>query len=99
LQLSPNAHALEPKTGCGLYSGLSPKEECVIKSKFAAVALIGAAIFLAFPASVFAYIDPGTGSYLLQILLAGLFGGLLFLRIFWKKVKAFFTRLFAKKQK
>jgi len=56
-------------------------------------------IFFAFPARVFAYIDPGTGSYLLQILLAGLFGGLLFLRIFWKKVKAFFTGLFAKKLK
>jgi hypothetical protein len=40
-----------------------------------------------------AYLDPGSGSYLLQLLLAALFGGLFALRMSWGKVKAFFTRL------
>jgi hypothetical protein len=54
--------------------------------------------FLAAPAPSYAYIDPGTGSYLIQILLAGLFGALLALRIFWNKVRRFFANLFAKKR-
>ena len=44
----------------------------------------------------FAYLDPGSGSYLLQHLIAGAMGGLLMLRIYWSKVKAFFLRLFGR---
>lgn len=40
------------------------------------------------------YLDPGSGSYLLQLLIAGLMGGLLMLRIYWSKVKGFFRGLF-----
>ncbi len=36
----------------------------------------------------FAYLDPGTGSILLQGLIAGLAGGLMFIRMYWKKLKA-----------
>ncbi len=46
---------------------------------------------------MFAYIDPGTGSYLLQILLAGALGGALAIKIFWKRIKIFFAGLFGKK--
>jgi hypothetical protein len=42
------------------------------------------------------YLDPGSGSYLLQLLIAGLVGGLLLLRIYWSKVKGFFRKLFGK---
>ena len=42
------------------------------------------------------YLDPGSGSYLLQLLIAGAMGGLLMLRIYWSKVKAFFLRLFGR---
>ena len=41
-----------------------------------------------------AYIDPSTGSYLLQILLAGFLGALFTLKIFWKNVKTFVTDKF-----
>ncbi len=34
-----------------------------------------------------AYIDPGTGGYLLQIILAALFGALFTLKVCWKKIK------------
>lgn len=40
----------------------------------------------------FGYIDPGTGSYLIQFLLAAVAGGGLAVRIFWKNIKGFFSR-------
>lgn len=39
-----------------------------------------------------AYLDPGSGSYLLQILLAALLGSMFFLRSFWGKVLKFFRK-------
>ena len=44
-------------------------------------------------AGVLAYLDPGSGSYLLQLLVAAALGGLLLLRLYWTKVKAFVRRL------
>ena len=43
-----------------------------------------------------AYLDPGTGSFLLQLLLASLLGGLFLVRAFWGRIKAFFVRVFSK---
>jgi len=40
-----------------------------------------------------AYLDPGSGSYFLQLLIASLMGGLFALGVFRKKVIAFFRRL------
>jgi hypothetical protein len=39
-----------------------------------------------------AYLDPGTGSFLLQIGAGAVFGGLLFLKRFWRQVKGLFHR-------
>ena len=44
----------------------------------------------------YAYIDPATGSYLLQIILAGLLGALFAIKMFWKNLKLFFGKLFNK---
>jgi hypothetical protein len=41
-----------------------------------------------------AYLDPGTGSYLLQIILAAGMSGLFLVGVFRKKLAAFFRRLF-----
>ncbi|MDU9047979.1 MAG: hypothetical protein Q3M30_03950 [Candidatus Electrothrix sp. Rat3] len=38
------------------------------------------------------YIDPGTGSYIIQLIIAGFFGGLFILKLGWQKVKIFFSR-------
>jgi hypothetical protein len=38
------------------------------------------------------YLDPGTGSILLQLLVGVLMGGLLAVKIYWKKIKAFFIK-------
>jgi hypothetical protein len=43
-----------------------------------------------------AYIDPGTGSYILQIVIAGLVGAAFTLKLFWKRIQLFFHKGSAK---
>jgi len=43
-----------------------------------------------------AYLDPGTGSYVLQLIIAALLGGVFALKVFWNEVKAFMTSLFSR---
>jgi len=47
---------------------------------------------LAPPAS-YAYLDPGTGSYILQMAMAALLGSLFAIKMFWKRIVAFFKGL------
>lgn len=44
----------------------------------------------------FPYLDPGSGSYLLQLIIAGAMGGLLIMRAYWGKIVNFVRRLFGK---
>jgi len=48
--------------------------------------------------SASAYIDPGTGSYVLQIAIAFLVGLAFSIKVFWKKIVAFLRRAFAAKK-
>jgi hypothetical protein len=50
------------------------------------------ALFI-FPGQAHAYLDPGTGSYLIQIVLATIVGALFAVRLFWGRIKAFFQDL------
>ncbi len=59
--------------------------------------VILAAWVLASPGRAHAYLDPGTGSYLFQILIAALVGGLFAVKLFWGRIKLFFLGLFGKK--
>ncbi|MDH4156856.1 MAG: hypothetical protein OEW00_06230 [candidate division Zixibacteria bacterium] len=43
-----------------------------------------------------AYLDPATGSYILQLVLAGLLGAALAVKIFWRNLRSFFGKLFSK---
>jgi hypothetical protein len=45
-----------------------------------------------------AYLDPGSGSYLLQLLIAGLLGGFFVVRSSWDKIKSFFRKLFSREE-
>jgi len=47
----------------------------------------------------YAYLDPGTGSYFFQIIIASLLGMLFAIKIFWRKIKDSFTHLFSRKEK
>lgn len=38
-----------------------------------------------------AYIDPGSGSMFLQLLVAAVAGGLWTLKVYWRRLKSFFT--------
>lgn len=38
-----------------------------------------------------AYLDPGTGSMVLQLVIGGVLGGLLAIKLLWKRVIGFFT--------
>jgi hypothetical protein len=60
------------------------------------VLIMLALFFFLFPAEAHAYLDPGTGSYILQLALAALVGALFAVRLFWGRIKAFFKKLFSK---
>jgi len=44
------------------------------------------------------YLDPGSGSYLLQLLIASALGAAFAVRLYWTRIKAFFTRRFGGSQ-
>jgi hypothetical protein len=46
----------------------------------------------------YGYIDPGTGSYVLQILLGVLFAAAYTLKIYWRHVVGFFRYRFSRKR-
>ena len=41
-----------------------------------------------------AYLDPGTGSLVLQVLLAGIAGAACWIKIQWNNIKNFFNKVF-----
>ncbi|HPR63836.1 MAG TPA: hypothetical protein PK014_06405 [Thermoanaerobaculia bacterium] len=49
-------------------------------------------LILTVPKDSWAYLDPGTGSYFFQMLIAALVGGLFAIKMFWKKILIFFHR-------
>lgn len=54
--------------------------------------------FIFFPLYIYAYIDPGTGSYIIQLAIAAFVGISFAVKIFWKKIKNFFSSIFSKKK-
>ena len=60
----------------------------------ALVLLLLTLLLLVLPSTAHAYLDPGTGSYVVQLLIGGLLGGLFALGVFWRRVVAFFRHLF-----
>lgn len=49
--------------------------------------------------NAYAYLDPGSGSYLLQILMAGLLAASFMFKSFWQGVIRFFSKIFSRKKK
>ena len=50
------------------------------------------ALFLIEPIQAFAYIDPGTGSFFIQMIIASAVGLSVTIRMFWTSIKGFFVR-------
>ena len=53
-------------------------------------------LLLFWPVDTNAYIDPSSGSYLIQVLLSVVLGGFFAIKIYWKKIKLYFSKLFFK---
>ncbi len=51
------------------------------------------------PAKAHAYLDPSTGSYLLQIMAAAFFGGAYVIATWWRQIKTFILGFFRKDKK
>ncbi len=64
-------------------------------SSLLAVCVLAFVFFFAFPSYSHAYLDPGTGSYIFQLLIAGLLGLLFLLKVYWNRVKGFVVSLFS----
>ncbi len=68
------------------------------KSKVARATMIFLLLLISltlYPENANAYLDPGSGSYILQILIGGFLAGLFVIKIAWTKIKFFFTNLFS----
>jgi hypothetical protein len=64
--------------------------------RFTVVLVILVGSQLLFPRQSYAYLDPGTGSFIIQMLIATLVGGLFMIKVYFKKIKDFFKRKFSK---
>lgn len=51
-------------------------------------------LLIIFPCYAYAYLDPGTGSYILQILIAAVFGTLFALKRYWHRMKSLLSNSF-----
>ena len=68
------------------------------KNRFSNLFLVVALQFI-FLQNAFAYLDPGTASYVFQALAAAIIGGLYLGKIYWQNIKQFFSKHFSKKTK
>jgi len=59
--------------------------------KYLALTLLAISLF---PSVAFAYLDPGTGSYLFQILIGAFLGGLFAIKMYWRNIRTFIANRF-----
>ena len=63
-----------------------------MKMKKLSLVLIVCSLSVSLPRPAFAYLDPGTGSMFLQLLIGGIAGVLVIGRLYWAKLKRLLTR-------
>lgn len=56
-------------------------------------------VSLGVPSDAYAYIDPGSGSFLLQLLLASLLAASFAIKSWWRNIKRTFTEFYARHKK
>ena len=54
--------------------------------------------FLFFYRNAYAYLNPGTGNLIMQVIVGVLIGGTVAIRMSWRKVRSFFAGLHSKKK-
>ena len=55
-------------------------------------------LYFVLPATAHAYLDPGSGSYFFQLIVAGLFGAAFVIKLYWKKITSWLSRFFSRKK-
>ena len=66
-----------------------------MNKKFSVLYILG---FIIFPTKAFAYLDPGTGSIILQAILGFIAATVASVSIYWAKFKSLISKLFNKKK-
>lgn len=56
------------------------------------ITILFTAIFLSAPVNLYAYLDPGSGSYFIQIAIAAILGGFYAVKVYWGKIKSVFQK-------
>ena len=59
--------------------------------------LIAVLLLSALSTNAHAYLDPGSGSFIFQVMIGALLGALVTIKIYWQRLKSYFSRLFSKK--
>jgi hypothetical protein len=54
--------------------------------------LFTAILLLGLPLATEAYIDPGTGSFIIQTIVAGVFSAGVVIKMYWQKIMAYFGK-------
>lgn len=65
----------------------------------AAPILAGTCLVLLCCRAAYGYVDPGTGSLILQVILGSLLGAAFAVKIFWRQIMIWIGRLFSKRHK
>jgi hypothetical protein len=71
----------------------------MVKKLINSAIFAGMATAVVFPPHAFAYLDPGTGSYVLQVAAAVFFGGIFVVKTFWGHITSTIKGVFGGKGK
>ena len=86
-----------------IYSARPPAPELSINSMVKKInyKILPPFLFFIFfiPQTAFAYLDAGSGSYVVQVLIAILAGSLFVIKIFFRQIRNFFGRIFSRGKK
>jgi hypothetical protein len=62
-----------------------------LRSQLRFALLCGLLLFLLLPGQAYAYIDPGSGSLIWQVLIAGLLSMLMLIKVYWYRIRRLIT--------
>ena len=62
------------------------------------IILVSFLFLISFSVNAFAYLDPGTGSIILQLIIAGITGSIAYIVFYYRKFKDLLKKIFKKKE-
>ncbi len=62
------------------------------------IGLFAALVVLLFTREAYGYVDPGTGSFILQVALGSLLGAAVAVKMFWRQIVGFLGRIFSRRR-